>query len=57
VSRTLVSVVVAAVAAFACGWLTNDLTDTAPNCPTEDSCAVDYHNRSWHITELSPDQH
>lgn len=24
-----------------------------PNCPTEDSCSVDYRNGEWHITEVS----
>lgn len=25
-----------------------------PHCPTEDSCAVDYRNGRWHITEVTP---
>jgi hypothetical protein len=25
-----------------------------PNCPTEDSCTVDYHDGAWHVTEQQP---
>jgi hypothetical protein len=31
------------------GWTLNDLS--RPNCPTEDSCAVDYRDGAWHIEE------
>lgn len=27
---------------------------TAPSCPTEDSCTVDYHDGQWHVTEVTP---
>jgi hypothetical protein len=26
----------------------------APDCPTEDSCAIDYRNGEWHIEEVTP---
>lgn len=22
-----------------------------PNCPTEDSCSIEYHDGAWHVTE------
>ena len=25
-----------------------------PNCPTEDSCTVDYREGEWHIREVTP---
>jgi len=25
-----------------------------PDCPTEDSCVVDYHDHEWHIKEVTP---
>jgi hypothetical protein len=25
-----------------------------PNCPQEDSCAIDYRDGAWHITEVQP---
>lgn len=25
-----------------------------PSCPTEDSCAVDYRDGAWRITEVTP---
>jgi hypothetical protein len=31
------------------------MTSTSePWCPTEDSCAIDYHDGGWHITEVTP---
>lgn len=25
-----------------------------PQCPTEDSCTIDYRDGSWHVTEVTP---
>jgi hypothetical protein len=25
-----------------------------PDCPTEDSCELDYRDGAWHITEVTP---
>ena len=38
------------LAGFFTGWSTNK----SPNCPTEDSCSVDYSNGEWHIKEVKP---
>lgn len=31
-----------------------DSTDTVVPCPTEDSCAVVYHDGAYHITQVTP---
>ena len=28
--------------------------DNQPSCPTEDSCAIDYHHGKWTVTEVQP---
>lgn len=40
------------IAWFAVGYFTAQ--PDKPDCPTEDSCTVDYHNGEWHIEEASP---
>jgi hypothetical protein len=25
-----------------------------PDCPTEDSCTVDYRDGAWHVSEVTP---
>jgi len=27
---------------------------TGVDCPTEDSCTVDYYDGAWHVTEVQP---
>ena len=34
------------------GWSLNDLS--RPNCPTEDSCSVDYRDGAWRIERIKP---
>lgn len=50
-SKTRVAIlsVVVALAAFAVGNV-----DTRPDCPSEDSCTVDYRDGAWHVTEVTP---
>lgn len=47
------------------GWLAGALLSalvamtyigtSAPNCPTEDSCQIDYqHSKGWVVTEVTP---
>lgn len=36
------------------GGMVIDRTVLAPECPTEDSCVVNYHDGAWHITEVQP---
>jgi hypothetical protein len=31
-----------------------DMRVVGPYCPTEDSCAVDYSNGKWTVTEVTP---
>lgn len=50
--RVVASLAVAAVC-FGAGWVTNDAV-TVPDCPEEDSCAIDYRDGGWHITEATP---
>ena len=50
----LIVAITAVATAVAC-WVGSDLT--APDCPHEDSCSVDYHDGSWHVIELAPDAH
>lgn len=45
-------VVLLVPAAFVAGFFMP--TDVKPNCPTEDSCAIDYRDGEWHITETMP---
>lgn len=33
---------------------TMNSTQDMPNCPTEDSCSIDYHDGAWHIEEIVP---
>ena len=28
--------------------------ENTPNCPTEDSCALDFHNGRWTVEEVTP---
>lgn len=49
--------ITAVVVAFVLGVVAGVLTwapwwaPEAPHCPTEDSCAVDYHDGAWHVEE------
>lgn len=43
-------VVLAVAVAFLSGYAVRTLTDPSPDCPAEDSCAVDYRDGAWHIT-------
>lgn len=49
-------VVLTAVAAFLAGVMLAVTVQTInqPDCPTEDSCAIDYRDGGWHITEVTP---
>lgn len=40
------------IAGICLGWALNDILN--PNCPTEDSCTVDYRDGEWHIKEVNP---
>lgn len=58
-NRIVIAVTVAALAlavlAAVLGFLAKDeLAPAAPNCPTEDSCRVDYRDGAYHITEVRP---
>jgi len=39
--------------AFGGGWLARGELEY-PNCPTEDSCSIDYRDGAWHIEEDRP---
>lgn len=40
---------------FAMGWTAHALLVPAgPDCPTEDSCTIDYHDGRWIIEEGTP---
>ena len=45
-------VVLLVSAAFVAGFFMP--TDVKPNCPTEDSCAIDDRDGEWRITETTP---
>lgn len=40
------------IAGFCIGWSACSLNH--PDCPTEDSCTVDYRDGAWHIEEVRP---
>lgn len=50
--RYLASAVLGAVLAAGLGGLWTAYE--RPHCPKEDSCQVDYHDGSWHVTEVTP---
>ncbi len=37
---------------FVAGYATH--TSNQPNCPTEDSCSIDYNHGQWHIEPTIP---
>lgn len=50
---TLLRAIVVTLLAFVVGCSIGDAT-TSPECPTEDSCTIDYRNGAWHITPDAP---
>lgn len=36
----------------ALSWVINEAIE--PDCPTEDSCSIDYRDGGWHIEEVTP---
>lgn len=50
--KTTLTLVIVALS-FVLGAVAERVT-SAPHCPTEDSCQIDYHNGAWTITEVTP---
>lgn len=52
ITRLLAAAVLALGVGFGAGWLAQATQE--PNCPTEDSCTIDYRDGQWHIEEDTP---
>lgn len=52
-TRLLVTAGTAIIVGFGAGWFVQS-SQAAADCPTEDSCTIDYRDGSWHVEEVTP---
>lgn len=54
IMRSLIAAARIAVIIVAAYGASHLVASDQPECPTEDSCAIDYRDGRWHITEEAP---